>query len=663
MSLADARAFDLRAGPGLVPGEVRIDVGPATPAGQVTVAFGGVTATVDGDRLVVSAESAVDVVVYADDGMHARCRRTEAVVDLSPIIEGRAAHAAGVPDWRSAMAGDAERPVRHRYELDPDPPASDAPIVVVVRARADAGVAAVRVVATTDGRPPGDPALTGHVMAVPEPERNGEIEWRATLPGAPAGTWLRWRAAWRDRSGIWHAVDDAVGSFTYPRPTIPWARPSRDRFSATVAPPPPPGWLRDAVLYHLLVDRFAGPGGQPVSPSTSIGPMAFAGGTLRGAMTRLDHVADLGVTTILLSPLTPGEMHCTYDAWQLTGVDDRFGTEADARAFCAAVHDRGMRVLLDLELSYLGSQHPAARAALEDPAGPEAAWFHRSGTPLKLWGWLWGQPTFRPVDHDHEPARRALLDSLPWWLDVGFDGFRMDSAHAAPPDFWNEVGRVIRAHRPDAVSFGEVTESIAERRLLRGRLTGALDFALAHALRSFAATGLPQQSNTDDGLTGSRTVPSAATALAAAAGAATIAADPHSVSVAFAESHDDARLDLVLGHDGRRVDFAAELLTLLPGPPMLLYGFEIGLGQERAGDLDRDVRGAMPWAAADRDRYAQTAGWIRRRHQRPALRRGGFEVREVDDDGVLTFVRATANDALTVRADARQSTIEVREGG
>ena len=134
-----------------------------------------------------------------------------------------------------------------------------------------------------------------------------------------------------------------------------------------------PAWLRDAVIYHVFIDRFATADGRAFdAPAT---PGGFYGGTLRGVIERLAYIANLGATCIWLSPLFPSPSHHGYDATNYRSVEPRLGTEDDLRELITAAHERGIRVILDYAVNHVSWDHPAFRAALADQRSPESTWF------------------------------------------------------------------------------------------------------------------------------------------------------------------------------------------------------------------------------------------------------------------------------------------------
>jgi hypothetical protein len=159
-----------------------------------------------------------------------------------------------------------------------------------------------------------------------------------------------------------------------------------DTILAAVAP------ARPDLFYELTVDRFANgdpsndEGGRTGGPEkTGFDPTRadyFHGGDLAGVMARLDYLAELGVTTIVLGAIwaapTDSPPRLTVDVVGAEAIDPRYGTEEDLRALVSAAHERTLRVVLDVVL-------------------------------------------------DGEPATAVTANR---WLDTGIDGFRIRPADA-----------------------------------------------------------------------------------------------------------------------------------------------------------------------------------------------------------------------------------------
>jgi alpha-glucosidase len=203
-------------------------------------------------------------------------------------------------------------------------------------------------------------------------------------------------------------------------------------------------WWRDAVIYQVYPRSFADGNGDGV-------------GDLPGITARLDHLAELGVDALWLSPFYPSPQNdAGYDVSDYCAVDDIFGSLADADALIARAHDLGIRVIVDLVPNHTSSAHAWFQAALTDPAARQRYIF-RDGRgadgelPPNGWQSVFGGPAWTRVTEpdgtpgqwylhlfdvtqpdlnwDSPEVRDAFVDILRFWLDRGVDGFRVDVAH------------------------------------------------------------------------------------------------------------------------------------------------------------------------------------------------------------------------------------------
>src|SRR3954453_22713949 len=86
----------------------------------------------------------------------------------------------------------------------------------------------------------------------------------------------------------------------------------------------------------------------------------------------LDHVADLGCSGVLLTPIFVSSTH-GYDTVDPFRIDQRLGDDGGFDRFVAAAHDRGLEVILDGVLNHVGRQFAAFRDAVRH--GPDSAYW------------------------------------------------------------------------------------------------------------------------------------------------------------------------------------------------------------------------------------------------------------------------------------------------
>ncbi len=197
-------------------------------------------------------------------------------------------------------------------------------------------------------------------------------------------------------------------------------------------------WSRDAVIYQIYVRSFAD------SDSDGIGD-------LRGATRRLDHLVDLGVDALWLTPFYRSPMaDGGYDVADFREVDPTLGTLADFDAMLSAAHERGLKVIIDIVPNHVSSEHAWFQEALAaGPGSPQRQRFHfvsGGDAPPNDWqsvfhgpAWTrvsdgdWYLHLFAPeqpdLNWDHPDVRAEFASILRFWLDRGVDGIRIDVAH------------------------------------------------------------------------------------------------------------------------------------------------------------------------------------------------------------------------------------------
>ena len=158
--------------------------------------------------------------------------------------------------------------------------------------------------------------------------------------------------------------------------------------------------LSEAIIYELHVGTF--------TPE----------GTYAAALTKLEHLCELGVTHLELMPLAsfPGQRGWGYDGVGLFAPFPAYGTPAELAAFVQACHSRGLAVLLDVVYNHLG------------PDGNYLGSFAPYFTDRYKTGW--GAAINYDGPHSDEVREFVVDNALMWLKDYEFDGLRLDAVHA-----------------------------------------------------------------------------------------------------------------------------------------------------------------------------------------------------------------------------------------
>jgi len=451
---------------------------------------------------------------------------------------------------------------------------------------------------------------------------------------------------------------------------------------------------QDEVIYFLLPDRFAN--GDPANDrgglrggplQTGFDPSAkafFHGGDLRGVLSQLDYIQQLGATAIWLAPIfknkpvqgNPGHESAGYHGYWITDftrVDPHFGTEADFRTLVDAAHGRGLKVYMDIVVNHTADvifyrectpQSCPYRSRADYPDHAYTPYIPKGQEHIKVPDWLndpiyyhnRGNSTFEgesaedgdfygldDLMTENPRVVQGFIDIYGAWIDrYGVDGFRIDTAKHVNPEFLQAFvpAMLARAHDrgiPNFHVFGEVYTGATDVALLARytrlhALPAVLDFAFAVAVRESVAgnrgTDFLARVFADDVLYEGG--PDSALQLAT-----------------FISNHDQGRFAYFVraARPGssdeevrKRVLLAHAMLLTLRGAPVLYYGDEqgfVGTG------LDLDARQDM-FGHFDRQHplYQAFADLVRLRESTPALRRGRQITRSAGPEpGLLAISR------------------------
>lgn len=196
-------------------------------------------------------------------------------------------------------------------------------------------------------------------------------------------------------------------------------------------------WWKEAVVYQIYPRSFMDSNGDGV-------------GDLNGITSRLDYLKELGVDVIWLSPIyqSPNDDN-GYDISDYRAIMKEFGTMEDFDRMIAGIHERGMRLVMDLVVNHTSDEHPwflESRKSKDNPYRDYYIW--REGKDGKVpnnWGsyfsgsaWQHDDATDMYYLHlfskkqpdlnwENPKVREEVFSMMNWWCgEKGIDGFRMD---------------------------------------------------------------------------------------------------------------------------------------------------------------------------------------------------------------------------------------------
>lgn len=173
-------------------------------------------------------------------------------------------------------------------------------------------------------------------------------------------------------------------------------------------------------------------------------------GDLRGIIQRLDYLHSIGVDIIWISPIYPSPMKdFGYDVADYRDIEPIFGTLKDFDELLEGIHNRGMKLILDLVPNHTSDQHEWFKESRSNRDNPKRDWYlwhdpAPDGGPPNNWlsffggsAWTYDEHTQQyyltsfaneqcDLNYRNPDVLAAMLDNMRFWLDRGVDGFRVD---------------------------------------------------------------------------------------------------------------------------------------------------------------------------------------------------------------------------------------------
>lgn len=294
----------------------------------------------------------------------------------------------------------------------------------------------------------------------------------------------------------------------------------------------------------------------------------------------IPHFKKLGITAVLFNPIFESDRH-GYDTRDYSKIDVRLGTNEDFKEVCDALHDAGIKVILDGVFNHVGRgfgyfqdviknrynsrYHDWFHTNFDDPNGPDGFWYE---------GWE-GHNELVKLNMDNENVRRYLIERADQWIaEFGIDGLRLDVAYMVDRRFMHELCDHIRSYDPEFFFLGEMIGGDYNQIMNDGLLDSVTNYECRKGLYSSMNTrnlfeigySLNRQFGPDQW---------------------TLYRGKHLLS--FVDNHDVNRIASEL-NDPKDLPLTYALMYAMPGIPCLYYGSEWGVKGKRTNWSDDNLR-------------------------------------------------------------------------
>ncbi|MGO2130903.1 MAG: alpha-amylase family glycosyl hydrolase [Pseudoalteromonas prydzensis] len=381
-------------------------------------------------------------------------------------------------------------------------------------------------------------------------------------------------------------------------------------------------WWQSAIFYQIWPRSFYDSDGD-------------GHGDFNGMTQKLPYLQELGVNALWLTPMFEAPSYHGYDFTEFYQVESDYGSMAEFEAFIKAADDKGMKVILDLVINHISSEHPWFKRSAngerpysdyfvwrDDLPKAGSGWGHAwsdNDKPDAVWHWSETRQQYyygafgasQPDLNLRHPDVIAEMEKMAkFWLDKGVAGFRLDAVRFAMESggnaqadtdetiaYWQHFNQYVKSVDPDAYLVGEAWADIPVAAKYYGDGKGldqGFDFEVGYKIlgllkpdasgeAQFGTMQSNQQKNTVNANVLKQNLQQRIDSSA-----------PLDFFAPFLTNHDQERVAYQLAEHDDKAKLAAAMLFSSPGTPYIYYGEEIGLTQ---GGTGHDVykRAPMQW--------------------------------------------------------------------
>lgn len=354
---------------------------------------------------------------------------------------------------------------------------------------------------------------------------------------------------------------------------------------------PKTDWLSKAVFYQIFVDRFDKGSSEKDSSYINLrwgdvpAPHSFAGGDLKGVVSKLDYIRDLGCDALYLTPIFRSDSNHKYDIIDYFEIDPMFGDKGDLKRLVYELHKREMKLVLDAVFNHISEKNERFQDVVKNGSNSlYHDWFVIKGDfPRKAPRnyEVFAECDYMPKWNTSNPAVQEYLISVALYYikEFDIDGWRLDVSDEISHDFWRQFRKAVKQEKKDAVIIGENWHDASN--YLRGdQYDSIMNYAFTKCALDYFAYGKMNACQAADKLND------------------LLARNTDTVNdmmLNLLDSHDTDRFYSEVSENPEKLHTALCLLFFYPGAPSVFYGTEC----YTTGGYDPDCRRCMDWESVN----------------------------------------------------------------
>jgi hypothetical protein len=304
-----------------------------------------------------------------------------------------------------------------------------------------------------------------------------------------------------------------------------------------------PAWIYKTILYEIFVPAFG---------------KNFNRDNLRDITSHFSYFQQLGINSLWLTPIYPAPTDHHYNPTAFTRIDSKLGSMDVYKTLIHLAHQNQMTIFFDFVANHSGDQHPYFISAWKNPDSYFRNFYRFHGPSAYEYHNDWDQ--LPNLNYSSTIVRQFMTKVAEFWVNSGVDAFRCDAAWGVPHSYWKYLRKYIKSINPEFVLLNEVLPrdpsfhrdefDMSYNTDLYGNI---LDFL--RRKKSWKPILLNFKKDTTNFPAGS-------------------------TFMNYLENHDMPRF--ISEFDEKKTLFFTAFILLAPGTPMIYYGQEAGLGEQRA---------------------------------------------------------------------------------
>lgn len=298
-------------------------------------------------------------------------------------------------------------------------------------------------------------------------------------------------------------------------------------------------WIDSAIVYEIYPRSFSEQGG------------------FEGIENKIDYLVDLGINAVWFMPIYEGPTTHGYEITDYKDFEEDYGTKQDFEELVEALHDNGIKVILDFVVNHTSIQHPFMQNVFEyKQYSPWSDFYIWDGVPGESnYSFYFDWVSLPNLNHDNPDVREYFIDVAKHWvMEYDIDGYRCDVAWGVEErnsQFWKDWRKELKNIKPEL--FLEAEASSAEPVFYQKRFDSANDWELRNRIRE-TIEGTNDINSLDNELR--REYPD------------------YVRPFRFMENHDEVRM--ASAYDVQRSKLAHTLIMTANGMPLIYSGGEVG---------------------------------------------------------------------------------------